>query len=157
MTRFLFIISGDDNAAEILRAFTTARVEILEAFDIVVFDNATTGKPTARDFAMANQSTFGAVHTLARRINTPLPAAEARAAALEFAGEHFKSDEIEIVEPAAAAEWNNPASAPDDQRPPAIESFCTVATENFLPELLLLIHSLRSRNDAVQNRDARAP
>lgn len=157
MNRFLFILSGDDRADVILPAF--AREHAGERFDVVLFDNGTT--TGAAPYALAHAHDFGAVHTIAKRVERALSNSEAAAVARAFAAEHFPAVDVVLVgevnkqtNPAAvrnAAEelttWKNPASPADTSRPTSIESFCTVATENFLAEVVLLIRSIRARNN----------
>jgi len=159
MKRFLFILSGNADPAAILSTFAAQR-EPDEPFDIIVYDNATLSNAAA--YVKANPYAFGAIHTLARRSEVAQSESEAGAAARAFAAEHFPAHEIVLAafstQPAAPVpnnappplpailQWENPASTSPAPVSEQIESFCTVATENFLPELLLLIHSLRSRS-----------
>src|SRR6056300_520999 len=148
MKRFVFIFSEGDDASVILRAFAEKRYG--ESFDVVAFDNATS--TNAAEFVKANRYTFGAVHTLVKRSEVELSANEAERQAMEFAKRHFDESEIQLAVQASSGKpveqpgrWENPASNPSQHKATSIESFATVATENFLPEVLLLIRSLRSR------------
>jgi hypothetical protein len=154
MKRFVFIFSGDDDAGQILSEFAASIPAT--PFSIVAFDNATT--TGAKQFIQKNLYSFGALNTIVKRSEIPLPPAEARKAALDFGASVFPATELELPdgkrEPATTtparqeitAQWVNPARAWEAPKSEEIESFCTVATENFLPELLLLVHSLRARS-----------
>lgn len=150
MKRLVFIFSEADDAAAIIRAKVA---ELSEQFDIVAFDNATT--TNAAGFLKENLYAFGAVHTLVKRSETPLPFDEAQRQAMAFARRHFDASEIELAvagclpggekENCNVPEWSNPASESIERVATSIQSFATVATHNFFPELMLLIRSLRFR------------
>mgnify|MGYP003646643349 FL=1 len=142
MTRILFTVSGGDKIAPMMQAAADAA---RGPFSFAVFDSGT--DEDSRRVALASAGQFGETNIAGKRVEWVANQTKAEAAALEWAAALFPFDKIEIFRADASPTWSNPGSeTARAMRSNKVESFCTVATENFSGELMLLIRSIRGRS-----------